>query len=363
MNLAGVTNSINAHFRGQLGKFALNVELNIPGVGVTALFGISGCGKTSTLRCIAGLEKLSAGYLNVNGEVWQDRDYFLPAHKRAIGYVFQEASLFSHLNVRRNLEFGWQRTPQSERRLAQSDVISLLGLESLLDRDVQQLSGGQRQRVAIARALLANPRLLLMDEPLAGLDAQSKIEILPWLEKLTCELDMPIIYVSHSAAEVQRFADFLVLLENGSVTASGPLNDMLTRHDLPLAHLDEAGAIVEAEVIKHDREFHLTFVAVDGIQFVVSLRDLAIGQRVRIRILARDVSLTLVMPQQSSITNVLPVQVLDIGPDRDAAQALVRLDLAGRLLLARITRRSVAMLKIEPGQHVYAQVKSVALMD
>jgi molybdate transport system ATP-binding protein len=202
-----------------------------------------------------------------------------------------------------------------------------------------------------------------MDEPLAGLDAQSKIDILPWLENLTRQLDIPVIYVSHSPAEVQRFADYLVLLEHGRTVAAGPLNDMLTRADLPLAHLDEAGAIAEAEVIGHDSEFHLTYVTVAGIQFAVSLRDLTIGQHVRIRILARDVSLALVPPQQSSITNILPVRILDIGADRDAAQALVRLDLAGRLLLARITRRSVVMLNLQPGQSIYAQVKSVALMD
>jgi molybdate transport system ATP-binding protein len=355
--------TIGARFRGRIGAFALDVELEIPGRGVTALFGASGCGKTSTLRCIAGLEKIRGGYLRVGDETWQDERCFRPAHERAVGYVFQEASLFSHLDVRGNLEFGWRRTPPAERRLNPEEAIELLGLEGLLKRAPQQLSGGQRQRVAIARALLAAPKLLLMDEPMAGLDAGSKADILPWLEKLTRQLEMPVIYVSHSATEVQRFADHLVLMADGRAIASGPLNELLTRADLPLAHLDEAGAVVEAKVAEHDREFHLTFVEAAGVRFAVSLRDLAVGQRVRIRILARDVSLALQPPQQSSITNVLPVRVLDIGPDRDAAQALVRLDLQGRLLLARITRRSVAMLGLAPGLELYAQVKSVALMD
>ncbi len=354
---------ISARFDGSIGTFALNIDLEIPGTGVTALFGASGCGKTSTLRCIAGLEKISGGYLSVNGDVWQDGNYFAPPQQRAIGYVFQEPSLFSHLDVRGNLEFGWRRTPVHERRLALADVVDLLGLNELLTRSTDQLSGGQRQRVAIARALLTSPKLLLMDEPLASLDAASKIDILPWLEKLTRQLDMPVIYVSHSATEVQRFADHLVLLEHGRTIASGPLNELLTRADLSLAHLDEAGAIIEAEVVQHDREFHLTFVAVAGVQFAVSLRDLAIGQRVRIRILARDVSLARIAPQQSSISNILPVKIIDISTDRDAAQALVRLDLAGTPLLARITRRSVAMLALQPEQVIYAQVKSVALMD
>lgn len=355
--------TISARFDGRIGSFALNVALDIPGRGVTALFGASGCGKTSTLRCIAGLERIRGGRLCVDGEIWQDEHRFVPPHQRAVGYVFQEASLFPHLDVRGNLEFGWRRTPPGERRLNPADAIELLGLADLLTRDPALLSGGQRQRVAIARALLAAPRLLLMDEPMTGLDAGSKADILPWLEKLTRQLEMPVIYVSHSAAEVQRFADHLVLMDEGRAIANGPLNELLTRADLPLAHLDEAGAVLQARVVQHDPGFHLTFVETAGVRFAVSLRELALGQQVRIRILARDVSLALQPPQQSSITNVLPVCVLDIGPDRDAAQALVRLDLQGTPLLARITRRSVAMLNLQPGLALYAQVKSVALMD
>jgi molybdate transport system ATP-binding protein len=355
--------TISARFNGCIGAFALDVELDIPARGVTALFGASGCGKTSTLRCIAGLERIRGGYLRVDDDIWQDAQRFKPPHERAVGYVFQEASLFPHLDVRGNLEFGWRRTPVAERRLAPADAIELLGLSELLTRDPLALSGGQRQRVAIARALLAAPKLLLMDEPMAGLDARSKADILPWLEKLTRQLEMPVIYVSHSASEVQRFADHLVLMEDGRAVANGALNELLTRADLPLAHLDEAGAVIEAQVVQHDPGYHLTFVETEGIRFAVSLRDLALGQRVRIRILARDVSLALQPPQQSSISNVLPVRVLDIGPDRDAAQALVRLDLHGAPLLARITRRSVEMLGLRPGLALYAQVKSVALMD
>lgn len=356
-------NVIRARFNGAIGSFALDIELDIPATGVTALFGASGCGKTSTLRCLAGLERIAGGFLSVAGNIWQDARTFVPPHRRAVGYVFQEPSLFPHLDVRGNLEFGWRHTPPAQRRLAPAEAIELLGLGDLLERHERELSGGQRQRVAIARALLAAPQLLLMDEPLAGLDADSKADILPWLEKVTRQLEMPVIYVSHSAAEVQRFADHLVLIEHGRVRAAGALNDMLTRADLPLAHLDEAGAVVDATVIRHEPEFHLTFVEVAGNRFAVSLRDLALGRQVRIRILARDVSIALQPPRQSSITNVLPVRVLDVGPDRDAAQALVRLDLHGHPLLARITRRSVAMLGLAPGMAVHAQVKSVALMD
>jgi molybdate transport system ATP-binding protein len=356
-------NVVEARFRGVAGGFALDVEFAMPGRGVTALFGVSGCGKTSTLRCIAGLERVRDGYLNVNGDIWQDRRQFLPTHRRALGYVFQEPSLFAHLDVRRNLEFGLRRVAAAQRRVQFDEVVSLLGLDDLLRRRPEQLSGGQRQRAAIARALLTSPKLLLLDEPLANLDVDSKAEIMPWLERLTQRLQLPVLLVSHAPAEVQRLADHMLYMEQGRVRAAGPLNELLTRPDLPLAHMDEAGSVVAATVSAHDSEYHLTYVAVPGGRLAVSMRDLAIGQRVRVRVLARDVSLALEPPVHSSISNALPVRIVDIGGDRDAAQALVRLDLAGTPLLARITRRSVAVLNLQPGQTIYAQVKSVALMD
>lgn len=356
-------NEIHARCTIRFGDFTLDVDMRIPGSGVTALFGQSGSGKTTLLRAIAGLEKIRGGHVEINGEIWQDAATFLPTHRRALGYVFQESSLFAHLDVRRNLEYGWRRTPPAQRRMDFDEVVQWLGLADLLARDPQQLSGGQRQRVAIARALLTSPRLLLMDEPLANLDSASKADILPWLETLTRRLSIPVIYVSHAPGEVQRFADHMVLLEQGRIRASGPLNELLTRPDLPLAHLDEAGAVLDAQVLAHDREFHLTQVAVPGGRLSVSLRDLPAGQPVRVRILARDVSLALEPPQRTSISNILSVRIVDIGPDRDPAQALVRLDLGGNQLLARITQRSVVVLKLEKDLPVFAQVKSVALMD
>jgi molybdate transport system ATP-binding protein len=355
-------NTIDARFRGSLGSFTLDIELNVPGSGITAIVGESGCGKTTLLRCIAGLEKIRGGFLRVNGEVWQSEALFVPTHRRAIGYVFQEASLFAHLNVQRNLEYGYRRIAPARRRLAMAEVVELLGVATLLQQMPDTLSGGQRQRVAMARALLSSPQLLLMDEPLANLDLNSRAEILPYLEQLHDRLDIPVIYVSHAPAEVARLADHLILLERGRVLAAGPLNSMLTRPDLSPAQQDEASAVVEGRIVDHDREFQLTQVAVPGGSMAVAFRELPLGHAVRVRILARDVSLALEQTRHSSITNVLPARVVDITQSPNTAQALVRLDLGGTHILSRITRRSVALLDIKPDMLVYAQVKSVALM-
>ncbi|MDB6061017.1 MAG: modC1 [Verrucomicrobiaceae bacterium] len=354
--------TIEARFNGTFGNFNLNVALSIPGSGITALFGESGGGKTSLLRCIAGLEQLNGGYLRVNDVVWQDHKTFIPTHRRAIGFVFQEASLFAHLNVRRNLEYGYKRTPISARRLGFDEVVAWLGVENFLQQMPHTLSGGQRQRVAIARALLSSPQLLLMDEPLANLDLNSRAEILPYLEQLHDRLDIPVIYVSHTPAEVAQLADHLVLLERGHITASGPINEMLTRPDLTPAQQDEASAVMEGRVIEHDLIFHLTQIAVPGGTVAVAFRELPIDHAVRVRILARDVSIALTPPQNTSITNVLPARVIDITEAPNSAQALVRLDLGGTIILSRITRRSVVLLDIKTGSPVYAQVKSVALI-
>ena len=362
-----MVNIIEARFKIDLGDFRLNVDMQTPGRGVTALFGPSGSGKTSLLRCIAGLQKVRDGFLRVNGQLWQDANLFVPTHQRAVGYVFQEASLFAHLTVRCNLEYGFQRTPVNARRLGFDEVVALLGVESMLTQMPDTLSGGQRQRVAIARALLCSPQLLLMDEPLASLDFDSRAEILPYLEQLHNRLDIPVIYVSHSAAEVAQLADHLVLLDRGNVVASGPLNEMLTRADLLPAQQEEASAVIEGRVADHDHEFQLMQIDVPGGQLSVALRPLEKNHSVRVRILARDVSIALEKPQHSSITNILQARIIDIITSPDSTpvkspQALVRLNLGGAIILARITRRSVAMLDLKPNLLVYAQVKSVALM-
>ena len=346
-----------------LPTFALDVTCDIPTQGITGLFGRSGSGKTTLLRCIAGLERTARAQIEFNGELWQDAGRFLPTHRRAVGYVFQESSLFPHLDVRGNLEFGLRRVPAPQRRLGFDQAVALLDLSALLRHRAPRLSGGERQRVAIARALLTSPQLLLMDEPLSNLDQSSKAEILPHLERLRDSLAIPIIYVSHALGEVMRLADHLVLLEAGRVRAAGPLQQLLARSDLPLGHFEDSGCVFDAVIEEHDPSYHLTYVRIGAGRLAVSLKQAPIGHRVRVRIDARDVSLALKPPELTSIINILPAKVLAVSDDRDPAQTLVRLELATEPLLARITRRSAVQLGIAPGMLLYAQVKGVALME
>ena len=354
---------IEARFDLSYPGFALHADLHVFAHGIIGLFGPSGSGKTTLLRCIAGLERVNTGALRVKDEVWQSGENFMPVHKRPLGYVFQEASLFPHLSVKENLEYGLKRIPPEQRRIELEQVVEWLGLGKLIERDSPVgLSGGERQRIAIGRALLTSPRLLLMDEPLSALDAASKREILPYLERLHGELDIPVIYVSHSLDEVARLADQLVLMEQGEIIASGPLDEMLVHLDLPTAHLDDAGAMIEASVGIHDEEYHLTRLDFSGGSLWVSKVEHAIGSTVRARVLARDVSIATVMPQNSSISNILNARIDDIrdeGPDRVSLCMSVG---SGQKLLSRITRRSCDQLRLAPGMEVFAQVKSVALI-
>ncbi|HET9206333.1 MAG TPA: molybdenum ABC transporter ATP-binding protein, partial [Burkholderiaceae bacterium] len=249
---------IRARFKLAYAGFALDVDVALPGRGVTALFGHSGSGKTTLLRCIAGLERVAGGELSVNGSVWQHADTFVPTHRRPLGYVFQESSLFSHLSVRRNLEYGMKRVPSALRRESLEASIELLGIGALLERATDGLSGGERQRVAIARALAVSPQLLLLDEPLASLDVARKQEILPYLERLRDDLDIPVLYVSHAPDEVARLADHVVVLENGRVIAQGGLQATLSRLDLAEAFAQDMGAVIEATIGAHDDSDHLT---------------------------------------------------------------------------------------------------------
>lgn len=353
--------TIDARFQLQRQGFSLNASLTVPNQGVTAIFGPSGSGKTTLLRCIAGLEKADSGTLKIDGTIWQDSNRFLPSHQRQIGYVFQHANLFHHLSVKRNLTFGMNRISTTAQTIQYEDAVEWLGLSQLLSRYPRQLSGGQRQRVAIARALLTSPKLLLMDEPLSSLDIDSKTEILPYLETLHYDLNIPMLYVTHSPKEISRIADHLVLMEKGQVLATGPLNEIMTRLDLPLAHFDEASAILEGQIRLHDGEFHLTYISVPGGVLAVSKQNLELGQPVRVRILAKDVSLALHPVKLSSISNVLPVSIREIHSTPDPSQVMVKLDLEGACILSRITRRSVHTLNLEVGAELFAMVKSVAL--
>jgi molybdate transport system ATP-binding protein len=358
-----VSDEIHARFRVARGEFTLDVDLRLPGRGISALFGHSGSGKTTCLRAMAGLERAPQGYFAIGSEVWQDeaQRHFVAPHARALGVVFQEASLFAHLSVRRNIEFGQRRVPPGERRFALPEVAALLGIAHLLERSPGQLSGGERQRVAIARALLAAPKILLMDEPLASLDLKRKLEILPYLERLHGELSIPVIYVSHAPDEVARLADHLVLLDAGRVVASGPLTTVLGRIDLPATFADDAGVVIEARVAEHEAD-DLTRLEFPGGRIFVSRRDEPPGAPLRCRIHARDVSLTLAPQVQSSILNCVCATVIDLAPTATPGHVLVRLDAAGDPLLARITQRSATNLGIRPGLAVRAQIKAVALL-
>lgn len=327
------------------GDFELDVEVQIPATGITGLFGDSGSGKTTLLRCIAGLEM---------GLSHDPR----PVHKRGIGYVFQEPQLFPHLDVRGNIEYGQRRSPST--RVDQGQAVELLGLGDLLDRKPNGLSGGEAQRVAIASVLLRSPRLVLMDEPLASLDQRRKEELLPYLDRLHDELSVPIIYVSHSIDEVSRLCDHLVLIDAGKIVASGELQEVLSRLDLPMLSGSNAGSVIEARPQRYDSVYNLTELAFSGGVLTVPGRYEERERSVRLRIAAHDVSICLSRPNATTILNVLAAEIDDVqtvGP----SSALVRLAIGTDYLLALITRRSVARLDLKRGDEVFAQVKSVTV--
>lgn len=357
------TPTVEARFRVAWPGFMLDVDLQLPGRGVTALFGHSGSGKTTLLRCVAGLERRGDGRLVFLGETWQDsrRGIFVPTHRRPLGYVFQEASLFSHLSVAKNLSYGRKRV-RGNHQVSLEQAIDLLGIGHLLERMPDRLSGGERQRVAIARALATSPQLLLMDEPLAALDLKRKGEILPYLQRLHDELEIPVFYVSHAPDEVARLADHVVLLADGRVVAAGGLQETLARLDLPTAFADDAGVVIDAVVASHDANYHLSRLDFPGGNVVVAQRREPIGDRLRLRVHARDVSLALERAQGTSIANLLPATVVEIADADTPAHVLVRLDAGGTPLLARITRRSLDHLGVARGKAMWAQIKSVALL-
>jgi molybdate transport system ATP-binding protein len=357
-------NGIEARFRLELGDFALDAAFRLPGRGVAAIFGPSGAGKSTLLRCVAGLERATRGYLEINGALWEDTDagLFVPTHRRSLGYVLQEPSLFPHLSVRQNLRYGAIRRRADATDVNEEQAIAWLGIDGLLDRRPGRLSGGEKQRVAIARALFTGPRLLLLDEPLAGLDEASKAEILPYLDRLHHELSIPALYVSHSRGEVMRLADRVVLLDAGRVRAVGPVDEVSTLPGVVFGRPDEIGAIAEGTVAGHDAEFGLTYLDfVGGRLSLPADAGLQPGNTVRVQFLARDISLTRRQPEQTSILNILAGRVTEIR-NAESTLPIVAVDVGGALLLARITRKSLVTLALEPGVEVFAQIKGVALL-
>lgn len=355
--------SLDVELHGALGDFTLDVAFSAPASGVTALFGPSGAGKTRVLRAVAGLDRDVRGRLRLGDRVFMDADTFVPAERRRIGYVFQESSLFAHLDVAGNIDFGLKRQGGNAAggRQQRDALVSLLGLDGLMSRRPQTLSGGERRRVAIARALAPSPALLLLDEPLSGLDTQRRAELLPWLEALVRKLELPVLLVSHQWDEVHRLADHLVLMDAGRVRASGTLGKVLGDLNLPLARSPEATVVLNGTVSTLDERWGLASVQVGGVDVTVPADGLEVGKALRLRIAARDVSIALDPPGRSSILNVLPVTVTG---RRDAgAQCTLELSLpGGGRLLARITQRSASELDLGEGASAFAQVKSVAVL-
>ena len=352
---------IECKIKVQLESFTLDANFSIPDRGITVVFGPSGSGKTTLLRAIAGLEKSDDGFLKIGDSVWQKGEDFLATHKRQIGYVFQDAALFDHLDVKGNLNFVIKRAIGLKEDFIES-IHNLLEIKTLLNRKTMQLSGGERQRVAIARALLTNPKILLLDEPLSALDLKRKNEILPYLDSIHNDLEIPILYVTHSQDEMSRLADHLLLIEDGNIIGSGPVNDMLTRFDMPLSHGGDAVSIIEAEVLKRDSEFNLMHLDFLGGQFIVPDNSFPVQTKVRIRVVARDVSLTKSKQVDTSILNIFPAMVQEIVNEGEA-QVMVRLQIKETILLACITRKSSYKLRLEKGSEVFVQVKSVAILS
>jgi molybdate transport system ATP-binding protein len=354
---------LEARFRMRYGEFALDADLSVPARGVTGIFGASGSGKTTLLRCMAGLAHAAEGFFAIGGEVWQDdtRRCFLPPHERSCGYVFQEASLFPHLSVRQNLLYGFRRVPEVLRKVPFDEAVAMLDLAPLLDRRPAGLSGGERQRVAIGRAVLSSPRLLLMDEPIASLDTSRKAEVLYYIERLRDQLAIPILYVSHAIDEVVRLADTMAVMSAGKVLACGTVTTLASRLDLrPYLGRFEAGTVIETTVLAQDLTYGLATLRFDGGELQAPDVESLVGERLRVRIRARDVSLSLSRPSDASFLNILVGTVREIGLG-EGPSVDVSVVVGSAIVVARITRKSVDALRLEAGKPVYALVKSVAI--
>ena len=345
-----------------LGAFRLKSAFEA-GEGVTALFGRSGAGKTSVVNAIAGILRPDRGRIAIDGEVLFDseRGIDVPTPRRRVGYVFQEGRLFPHLNVRQNLRYARLFSAEARRSDRFERVVGLLGLAHLLERRPAKLSGGEKQRVAIGRALLSNPRLLLLDEPLASLDAHRRNEIMQYIELMRDEVKIPIVYVSHAVEEVVRLADTVVLMSAGEVAAVGTAEEVMGRTDLrPAAGTFEGGAVIDARVVGQDMQYDLATLAFDGGTLTVTDVDALVGEPVRVRIRARDVSIALERPQRISIQNVIGGRITAVGPERGGVVD-VSIAIGATTLRSRITARAARQLGLAPGLEIYALVKAVSL--
>ena len=354
--------SVTLALNAEHGGLSYAVDLALPAPGITALFGPSGAGKSTLLRVIAGLEKIEGAKVSFERSPWQSSSVFVPPHERRVGFVAQEPVLFSHLDVMGNLEFAMARSHINLHGVDLPNMLALLGIEHLLERQVHKLSGGEKQRVAIARALAANPKVLLLDEPLTGIDSDRAHEILPFIEQLRDHLEIPVVYVSHSMDEVARVGDFLALMESGRIIGNGPLSKMLTREDMALATRADAEAILTTKAVGYDSDHLINTLSFSGGQILAVGERLPVGEPIRIRIASRDVSVTLDHQEHTSILNILPATVAE-RCDLGAAHTLIHLQVGEQILLSRMTRRSADGLSLAIGDRVYAQVKSIAVLQ
>lgn len=346
--------------------FSLDVDLKLPNSGVSALFGPSGSGKTTLLRCIAGLEPNKQSSITLNGEIWQSgtKSIYSPAHKRPIGYVFQDANLFPHLSAKENLQFAIKRANSAQPIISYKDVIRLMNIEAILSQYPAQLSGGERQRVAMARALLIQPKLLLMDEPLSALDDALKQEILPYLEQLCRRTSIPIIYVSHSLDEVIRLADYMVVLDKGRAIEEGKTQSLLGKLGTSFSRHQDASVVVSGAVTRQEPKWGLSWISFDNQTIAFKQGDEKLGDLIRLRIQSKDVSLALSKQDNSSILNRLSVLIDDLERDpKDPSMIMVRLLAGTTTILAKITTLSAHNLRLEKGQTIIAQIKSVAVLS
>lgn len=342
------------------GSFNLDVESSIPSQGVTALFGPSGCGKTTFLRALCGLDKAEGSYVKIDNEIWQDKTQFIPVHKRSLGFVFQEGNLFPHLSIRKNLEYGFKRIQSEKKNIDFKETVNLLGLSKHLEKMPNELSGGEKQRVAIARALLTSPKLLVLDEPLTGLDQKSKSEILPFLSNLIKTLKIPVLYVSHDTSEIAQFADHVILLGNGKIEASGKVEDIFLKSS-SLNSEPNAETVIETTLKEHDEKYLLSTLTFPGGNFYVSKVNFEPGQKVRLRILAKSVSLTLNKPEDTSILNIISGEITEIT-EINGARMNIKISAGDISILSHITKKSAEALNLEIGKKVFAQIKSVELL-
>jgi molybdate transport system ATP-binding protein len=352
-----------ADIQFQRDDWSLETQLRLPDTGVSALYGPSGCGKTSLLRIVAGLERAAAGSRVSLGDLcWQDHQTFIRPEQRGIGYVFQDGRLFPHLCVNDNLRFAFKRR-FNENGPAIDKVCQWLNIAQLGARMPHQLSGGEQQRAAIARALVSAPQLLLLDEPLSGLDSDNRENTMALLEGLHRRLSMPVIYVSHQIDEVMRLADYVVLMDRGRIVGQGSIAQMTTSLDSPLMQQSGAGSVIEATVCRHDERYGLSDVDIgEGETLTLAQCNTAIGKLVRLRIPAQAVSLSVSAAADSSVLNILPVVVRG-WHEQGTSHVMVQLSLGKHYILARITRKSLARMGLAEGDRIYAQIKGVALLS